>query len=260
MYCYNRFSQWLRAPLFYLNRDIEAEQEPVRRVEDAFWTVAGEYENEGKPIAKNSFRVVGAQVQGGGPGGSASPSGGGSHKGSVEIELIKSEERGVPSQEIVGRWREKVGPIAGTEELTLGTRSFGPGGTPIEFKLLGAAANVDELEAAVERSKEKLAQYPGLFDISDDSVPGKWEYRFRIKPEAFAMGVRTADLAETVRAAYYGEEVMRVQRGRHEVKIMVTYPREDRRLLSNFDEIRVRLDDGVERPITELAEIDIVRS
>ena len=52
---------------------------------------------------------------------------------------------------------------------------------------------------------------------------------------------------------------MRVQRGRHEVKIMVTYPREDRRLLSNFDEIRVRLDDGVERPITELAEIDVVR-
>ena len=35
---------------------------------------------------------------------------------------------------------------------------------------------------------------------------------------------------------------------------MVTYPREDRRLLSNFDEVRVRLDDGVERPITELAE------
>lgn len=232
----------------------------ARRVEDAFWAVAEEYRAQGKPIDKNSFRVVGAQVQGGGPGGSSSSSGPGSHKGSVEIELIKSEERGVPSQEIVGRWREKLGPIAGTEELTLGTRSFGPGGTPIEFKLLGSAGAVDELEAAVEQCKAQLAQYPGLFDISDDSVPGKWEYRFRIKPEAFAMGVRTADLAETVRAAYYGEEVMRVQRGRHEVKIMVTYPREDRRLLSNFDEIRVRLDDGVERPITELAEVDIVRS
>jgi hydrophobic/amphiphilic exporter-1 (mainly G- bacteria), HAE1 family len=27
-----------------------------------------------------------------------------------------------------------------------------------------------------------------------------------------------------VRAAYYGEEVMRLQRGRHEVKLMVRYP------------------------------------
>lgn len=232
----------------------------TKRVEDAFWELAEEYEKRGKPIAKNSFRVVGAQVQGSGPGGSGTPSGNGSHKGSVEIELVRAEERGVPSQAIVGQWREKVGPIAGTEELTLGTRSFGPGGAPIEFKILGTSAAVDELEAAVEESKQKLATYPGLFDIKDDSVPGKWEYLFRIKPEAFAMGVRTADLAETVRAAYYGEEVMRVQRGRHEVKIMVTYPREDRRLLSNFDEIRVRLEDGVERPITELAEIDIVRS
>ena len=234
--------------------------EAMQTIEDAFWEVAGEYEQSGKTIAKNSFRVVGAQVQGSSPGGSASPSGGGSHKGSVEIELIKSEDRGVKSQEIVGRWRDKVGDIPGTEELTLGTRSFGPGGAAVEFKLLGSADTVSELEEAVERCKEQLSTYPGLFDIRDDSVPGKWEYRFRIKPEAFAMGVRTADLAETVRAAYYGEEVMRVQRGRHEVKVMVTYPREDRKLLSNFDEIRVRLDDGVERPITELAQIDIVRS
>jgi multidrug efflux pump subunit AcrB len=232
----------------------------MQRVEDAFWSVAEDYEKQGKPIAKNSFRVVGAQVRGSSPGGSSSPAAGGSHKGSVEIELIKSEDRGVPSQEIVGKWREKVGFIPGTEELTLGTRSFGPGGAPVEFKLLGSAAAVSDLEAAVERCKKQLSSYPGLFDIRDDSVPGKWEYRFRIKPEAFAMGVRTADLAETVRAAYYGEEVMRVQRGRHEVKVMVTYPREDRKLLSNFDEIRVRLDDGIERPITELAQIDIVRS
>ncbi|MCR9295391.1 MAG: efflux RND transporter permease subunit [bacterium] len=231
----------------------------TKKCEDAFWELAEEYAQRGNPIAKNSYRVVGATVSGGGPGGSGVASSGG-HRGSVEIELINSEDRGVHSRIIVDQWRQKVGLIAGAEELTLGTRSFGPGGTPIEFKLLGPASAVDSLEQAVERSKQKLAEYQGVYDIKDDSVPGKWEYRFRIKPEAFAMGVRTADLAETVRAAYYGEEVQRVQRGRHEVKIMVTYPRQDRKLLANFDEIRVRLEDGVERPITELAEVDIVRS
>ncbi|WP_372897490.1 efflux RND transporter permease subunit [Stieleria sp.] len=232
----------------------------TKKVEDAFWRIADRYEKKGQPIAKTSYRVVGASVQGGGPGGSPMPSGGGGHKGSVEVELVNAESRGVHSRAIVAQWREEVGTIVGTEELTLGTRSFGPGGTPIEFKLLGPSRSVAELEAAVIECKEKLAKYPGVYDIKDDSVPGKWEYRFRVKPEAFAMGVRTADLAETVRAAYYGEEVMRVQRGRHEVKIMVTYPRDDRRLLANFDEVRVRLSDGVERPITELAEIDVVRS
>ncbi|MEM9587055.1 MAG: efflux RND transporter permease subunit, partial [Planctomycetota bacterium] len=231
----------------------------TQRVEDAFWRVADRYESQGKPIAKNSYRVVGAAIGGGGFG-SSTPAGSGGHKGSVEIELLKAEERGVPARAIVEQWREEVGTIVGTEELTLGTRSFGPGGTPIEFKLLGGSDSVEQLEAAVERCKEKLAEYPGVYEIKDDSVLGKWEYRFRVKPEAFAMGVRTSDLAETVRASYYGEEVMRIQRGRHEVKIMVTYPREDRRLLANFDEIRVRLDDGIERPITELAEKDVVRS
>jgi hydrophobic/amphiphilic exporter-1 (mainly G- bacteria), HAE1 family len=230
----------------------QATLDATRRCEDAFWKVAEQYETDGLKIAKSSFRVVGATTgQEGGRGG---------NRGSVEVELVDAEYRGVHSQEIVSRWRDTVGTIIGTEELTIGTRSWGPGGTSIEFKLLGPSSAVDQLDAAVEACKTKLATYPGVKDVKDDSVPGKWEYRFRIKPEAYAMGVRTADLAETVRAAYYGAEVMRVQRGRHEVKIMVTYPREQRRLLANFNEIRVRLDDGIQRPITELADIDVVRS
>ncbi len=109
------------------------------------------------------------------------------------------------------------------------------------------------------RSKRRWREFPGVFDVSDDSLPGKWEFRLRIKNEARAMGVRAADLAETVRASYYGQEVMRLQRGRHEVKLMVRYPRDDRRSLAAFNEIRVRTDDGVERPLTELAEVEVER-
>ena len=39
------------------------------------------------------------------------------------------------------------------------------------------------------------------------------------------------------RAAYYGEEVMRLQRGRHEVKLMVRYPRDQRRSLADFENL-----------------------
>jgi HAE1 family hydrophobic/amphiphilic exporter-1 len=126
-----------------------------------------------------------------------------------------------------------------------------------------------------------------VLDIADDSRPGKWEFQLKVKDRAKAMGISLADLAETVRASYYGEEVMRLQRGRHEVKLMVRYPRQQRRSLADFDEIRVRtappiLDlvrrelqqSGVgsgssnplpgtsaspERPLTELAEVEIRR-
>ena len=74
-----------------------------------------------------------------------------------------------------------------------------------------------------------------------------------------AMGIPLADIAETVRASYYGEEVMRLQRGRHEVKLMVRYPRDERRSMADFEEIRVRTVDGAERPILELADVNVQR-
>ncbi len=52
---------------------------------------------------------------------------------------------------------------------------------------------------------------------------------------------------------------MRLQRGRHEVKLMVRYPPEDRRNLASLKQIRVRTLDGREYPLTELADINIVR-
>ena len=68
-----------------------------------------------------------------------------------------------------------------------------------------------------------------------------------------------ADLAGTIRASYYGEEVMRLQRGRHEVKLMVRYPRDERRSFATLDEIRVAGPDGVKRPISELADVTVAR-
>ena len=52
---------------------------------------------------------------------------------------------------------------------------------------------------------------------------------------------------------------MRLQRGRHEVKLMVRYPPEERKSIEQFNEIRVRSPDGTEYPITELADITVKR-
>ena len=231
----------------------------LQHVEDAFWRVNARLSSEGESLGVTSFRTLGSQVSGGG--GPADPQGAlsGSHVGSVEIELLDTEQREKSSEEIVAAWRLEVGPIPGAESLSIKSRAIGPSGPGVEFKVVAPAGGVADLEEAVERCKAELGEMAGVFDISDDSIPGKWEFRFRVKPDAASMGVRTADLAETVRATYYGQEVMRVQRGRHEVKIMVRYPREARRRLAALDDVRIRLNDGIERPITELAEIEVVR-
>ncbi len=230
----------------------------VRHLEDAFWRVADRLERQGTPVAKSTYCLVGSELSQRGPGMTATGEGA-SHQGAVQVELLDASQRSIPSAEVVALWRKEAGPVPGTESLSFDSAQKGPGGTPIEFKLTARTGAAEQLDRAVAMCSQKLSEFPGVFDIRDDSVPGKWEFRIRVKDDAAAMGVRTADLAETVRAAYYGEEVMRLQRGRHEVKLMVRYPRSERHTLAAFDEIRVRTGDGAERPFSEVAEVDIVR-
>ena len=118
---------------------------------------------------------------------------------------------------------------------------------------------MSELEAVVDATKQKLAAYDGVTDVDDDSRPGKWELQLKAQAHGVAMGIPLERIARTVRASYFGEEVMRLQRGRHEVKLMVRYPEEDRNSLAALNEIRVDAGDGIQRPITELAEVDVIR-
>ena len=200
-------------------------------------------------------RVVGALPT---SGNMTDEQGSGSHVGGVFVEIIETSQRNITSEEILARWREKSPTFPGIEMLTFTVEEMGPGGAPIEFKLLARPEKMGALEKATEACKAKLATYKGVTDIRDDSQPGKSEFRLT-KATGKALEVTQADVDETVRASYYGEEVMRLQRGRHEVKLMVRYPREERESLSNFRDIRVRLGDGTERPLPELADVEVER-
>lgn len=212
---------------------------------------------EPKGPARLTFRQVG-QASGQGALGSAQTSSG-SHVGQVFVELHDAGKRTVTSTQLVNMWRQAAGDFPGAERVTFDAASTGPGGNPIEFKLLANAEHQDQLDAAVQEAKASLATYSGVYDIRDDIADGKLEFQIKIKDRAIATGITTADLAETIRNSYYGAEAMRLQRGRHEVKLMVRYPKNERRSLAEFQEIRVRGSDGIERPITELADIVVAR-
>jgi multidrug efflux pump subunit AcrB len=231
----------------------------TERAERALVELNEKLKAQGRPFLKSYHRTVGSIANVGEMGPSANASG--SHVGSVTVELLPAGERLDNSERIIEWWREMTGEFPGAERVNFDAMSFGPGGVAVEFKLLadGSEDSVRQLEAAVEECKHKLASYPGTYDVNDDSHPGKWEFQISVKEKAKSLGISLDELSSTVRAAYYGEEVMRLQRGRHEVKLMVRYPREDRKSLAKFDDIRVRTPDGSELPITELAEITVAR-
>jgi hydrophobic/amphiphilic exporter-1 (mainly G- bacteria), HAE1 family len=227
----------------------------TQRIEQAILALGDKFSTPERPLVKVVHRSVGQASGSGALGQEVRASG--DHVGVVNVELADPAERDVHSEIVLAEWRRMVGAIPGAESLIFDIPQMGPGGKAIEFKLLADARDFSELEAAVEKVKSELRRRVGVKDVMDDSKPGKWEYQLRVKDNAQAMGVPLADIAETVRAAYYGEEVMRLQRGRHEVKLMVRYPREERGSLANFDDIRIRTGDGAERPITELVHVDV---
>ena len=231
----------------------------TKRLEQAIHTVNQQTIDEG--LTQISGGVVNAIHRAVGYGANTSGDvSSGSHVGSLSVQLVEVGDRNITSQEIVKRWRREAGNFLGADLVSFGSGPRGIVGQPIEFALLARSEDIPELEFAVQACVEQLESYPGVHDVTAGGRPGKWEYRLKIKEEAKAMGVSLAELSSTVRASYYGEEAMRLQRGRHEVELRVRYPREQRESLADFDEIHVRDPSGIERPLTELAEIEIERS
>jgi len=226
-------------------------------LEDAILAIDRRHRRQDGPVVRLTYRLVG-QVASQSVGGAADLTEG-SHAGAVYVELIDNKLRRATSQQLIDQWRREVGRIAGAESVSFRSVSMGPGGRPIEFKLLAPARQMKSMEQAVEACKHKLARYPGVLDIADDSRPGKWEFQLQLKKNARDLGVPLSAVAQSVRAAYYGQEVMRLQRGRHEVKLMVRYPSAERRSIGQFHDLRVDTGDGVKRPITELAQLHVAQ-
>ncbi len=211
---------------------VEQMDEGLREVNDELKAEMG----EGRDVVAHSFAYVNG------------------NRGQFQVELAK-EGREVSPKLVEQRWREKVGDIAGTRELKFaGTRHMG-GGPPIALKLQGR--DYERTEAAAAELVEYLKGINGLYEVEMSANAGPEEINLRIKPEAEALGITLVDLARQVREAFYGAEAQRIQRGTQEVRVMVRFPRTERRSVGNLESMWIRLPDGRELPFSAVAEFDM---
>ncbi len=179
----------------------------------------------------------------------------GTNLASVLVELSKSEIRDSDAMEISERWREKVGSIPGARQLRFNASAGPPSGLPVDIRLTGP--DFEDLRAAARDIREELQTFPGLFDIRDTFSEGKQEIKLELKPEAELLGLTPIELGSQVRAAFYGAEAQRIQRGRDDIRVMIRYPKEERISLGSLEEMRIRTPEGVEIPISEVADLNM---
>lgn len=209
----------------------------------------------------NVVITIGSQPFAGGPSPGAVESAS-SNQAEIAVELIKREElagggdiEALSSPYLAQRWRELIGRIAGVKQLTFDADAAGQSGAPIDIQLSGR--DLKQLEAASQEIRAKLATYQGLYDIRDNYSSGKREIKLQLKPAATALGLREEDLGSQVRAAFYGIEAQRIQRGRDDVKVMVRYPRDERESIDNLEQLRLRTPGGAEVPFLEVADFEL---
>jgi multidrug efflux pump subunit AcrB len=101
----------------------------------------------------------------------------------------------------------------------------------------------------------RLRKFDGVYQIRTDFSPGKNEMRLSLKPEARALGLTVEDLARQIYAGYYGNEALRLQRGRDDIRVKVRYTADERSRLSDLDQVRIRTAAGFEVPLMSVADV-----
>ncbi len=177
----------------------------------------------------------------------------GPHVGSVQAFLLSSEKRGVTSKELMTRWEEEIGPIPGVKSLTFAGMNTGPPGDPIEIWVQGH--HMEEILAASKELMARLDKFEGVYQIRSDHSAGKNEIRLSLKPEARTLGLTVEDLARQIYTGYFGDEALRLQRGRDDVRVKVRYTADERRRLADLDQVRIRTPNGFEVPLRSVADV-----
>lgn len=181
----------------------------------------------------------------------------GSHWATIRAYLAPPEIRDqlMGTDEFSRRWRERSGEIPGLESVLFESDAGGPGsGSALTVEL--NHRDIGVLQQASGELANALRAYPNVYDIDDGFSSGKEQLDIMLLPEGKSLGLTARDVARQIRNAYYGAEVVRQQRGRHEVKIMVRLPEAERQTEQNLDQLLLWTPKGIQIPLREAVSIE----
>lgn len=193
--------------------------------------------------------------------GAAGNNGTGGGQGNVltmRANLVPPDRRDIGGIEFSRKWREAVGELIGVDALTFAATTFGSNDKPIDIQLTGP--DQEQLDRAARELGERMAEYTGVSDVDDGTASGKRQLSFELTPAGQALGLTAASVANQVRAAFFGAEVLRQQRGRNEVKVIARLPREERSRLGSVEQLVLRTQAGGEVPLSVAATVTEGRS
>ena len=147
-----------------------------------------------------------------------------SHQGGITMEFVDHADRTQSSRRSIEELRARLAAVTGAR-ITVDKMEEGPPtGKPVNIEISGD--NFDELGRLAAGVKEKIRGVTGLVDIADNYDHAMPE--LRVLPDvdkAGRYGLRTTDIAGTVRTALNGTETAKYRVGEDEYDVIVRYQR-----------------------------------
>ena len=202
------------------------------------------------PIVEGVQSVVGQGALVTGPNGGPGTVGG--TFANVVVKLLDPELRSFPTSDFEAIWREEIGEPAGLKQLTLSSNVVNAGDA-IALEL--SVPDGEDIRPVLDDARAELETLAGVRELRDDASAGRLEYALELLPAARAYGLDLASLASQVRAAFFGVEATRVQRGSDDVEVRVSLPETDRDSVEDLLDLRVRTASGALVPLRSVAEV-----
>ena len=168
----------------------------------------------------------------------------------IDFKLIASQQREVSTEAVAQAWREEVGHMPHVRGISFSGQVINLG-NPVEAVL--SHPHEDRLVQIANAVATGLRGIEGVFDVRSDHAPGVREIQLELRPEADTLGLTVEDLARQSRAAFFGVEALRVQRGREEVRVYARLPADERNSITDIEGYLILTPSGTEVPLRQVA-------
>ena len=149
-------------------------------------------------------------------------------------------------------WRRLLGPLPRAKSISINSDILRLG-DPVHVEL--AHPDPQRLAVIADTVMARLQEFDGVYDIQADQEQGLREIQLDLRPEARTLGLTLDNVARQVRAAFFGDEALRVQRGREDVRVYVRLPEEERNAIADVEGYMVRTPAGGVVPLGRVAEV-----
>jgi multidrug efflux pump subunit AcrB len=177
----------------------------------------------------------------------------GAHLATISLDLLDSEKRNTSLNELRRLWATLSPTDPDAITIQFKEPTLGPAGQAISIRLIGEDLN--QLSNASWELQNWLNGYPGVSNVMDDLRPGKPQFSVSLYPGALSSGLDAQKISSQLRAAYQGIKVSDIYQGREAYEINVMLDSDQSDALSDFDRLVVFSKDGIDIPLTAIAEI-----